>query len=224
MALHPTDRQVGYAVINGVGVETLLRTDDAGASVSVVLAPDGALTDVEVESTGGVWVSFAGNAYLYAEDGVEYELVTDAPPGIGVGLHNELVMLATRFELVNDALAEGTREDGFTPRFTFLSVDGPLTCPEGSQVAEICEPLYPLLIESLGERLDTGMPLDSGDDGGGVSGGSGSGTGGTGADGTSSDDTATGSAADQDKSCGCNQGAWILLLPLGLLLRRPRHD
>lgn len=218
MALHPTDAQVGYAVIDGVGIETLLRTDDAGRSVAVVLDPDGALTDVEVEAGGGVWVSFAGTAYLYAEQGVDYALVTDAPPGIGLGLNDELVMLATRFELVNDALSEGTREAGFTPRFTFTSVDGPLTCPEGSQTADICGPLYPVLVESLGERRDTGSPLDSGGGGGGgdVDGGD--------VDG-SSQDTAAQSATDgKDASCGCQQGAWVLLLPLGFFLRRPRHD
>ena len=215
MALHPTDAKLGYAVIDGVGVETLLRTDDSGRTVSTLLSPDGALTDVEVEPTGGVWVSFAGNAYLYAEDGLEYELVTDAPPGAGVGLADGLVMLATRFELVNEALVEGTRDGGFTPRFTFLSVDGPLTCPTGSEGADICDPLYPVLIESLGEPLDTGGLPDGGDGGDDGEGGAGA----------SADDTAAPSpTADKDGTCGCRQGAWVLLLPLGLLFRRPRHD
>jgi len=214
MAVHPTNANVGFAVIDGVGVETLLRTEDAGASVEVVLDPDGAITDVEVEASGGTWVSFSGSAYLYAEDGVEFGLVTNAPPGIGLGLQADNTMLATRFELVNDALAEGTRADGFTPRFSFVAVDGPLECAEGTHGADICGPLYPLLEQSLGlvEPVDTGGSEGSGDGGDGD---------------VPSPDTASIDSDATDKSdstCGCNKGAWVLLLPLGAFARRPRHD
>jgi len=219
MALHPTNPDVGYAVIDGVGVETLLYTDDGGASVDVLIDPEGFISDVAVGADDQAWVAFGGTAFLHAADGVTFELATEAPPGLGVGLHGDRVMLATRFEMVNSALAEGTRADGFEPVFTFMAFDGPMDCPAGTHGAEVCDGLFPLLQESLGlvDLDDTGDP-GSGDDGGDA----GSGTGDTPT--TDSGAPAEGTSTDTDKS-GCGKGAWLLLVPLlglaGVRSRRP---
>jgi hypothetical protein len=220
MALHPAEARTGYFVVDGLGVETLYRTDDGGASAELLLDPEGFISDVEVGVSGELWVAFGGNAYLYAADGRTLDLVTEAPPGLGVSLATDRVMLATRFELVNDALAEGNIEEGFTPRFSFISFDGPLECAEGTPGHDVCAPLFPLLQESLGLVGDTGSPA-----------GSGGGSGGADADdGGPSTDT-SGSGADDrvdaaaSKDAGCGGGAWVWLLPLGLIgLARPRRS
>ncbi len=222
MALHPADENIGYFVVDGLGVETLYRTDDGGASAELLLEPEGFISDVEVSEAGEAWVAFGGNAYLYAADGRSLELVTAAPPGLGVSLGTDRVLLATRFELVNDALSEGTLEEGFTPRFSFVSFAGPLECAAGTPGHEVCAPLFPLLQESLGLLGDTGNPAGSG---------SGSGSGGVEphGGGRSSDSGGPGGAGRVDatasKDRGCGGSAWVWLLPLGLFgLRRPRRS
>lgn len=223
MALHPDDAAVGYAVVDGVGVETLLRTDDAGASVTVVLDPEGPISDVAVEPGGGAWVAFSGNAFLYAPDGVAFALETTAPPGLGVGLAGDRVLLATRYELVNSALSEGSRAAGFDPVFSFVELAGPLDCPAETEGADVCAPLWDTLLVSLG------LGEDGGTEGGGGSGLSDGPDGGDGADDTGpvdagpQDETA-GAAAGDKEGCGGGGAALVVLLPLaGVGRRRPDH-
>ena len=222
MALHPTHSEVGYFVIDGVGVETLYRTADAGRTVEELLPPENYISDVEVGPAGDLWVAFGGTAFLHAADGQTLELVTTAPPGLGVFVDSDRVLLATRFELVNDALSEGSLTEGFAPRFSFVSFDGPLECPEGTEGHDVCVPLFPILQESLGMGGETGTgdgsDLETGDDGmgGGASGG-----------GVPSDTAARGEDGRVDpvasKNTGCGSSAWVWLLPLGLFgLGRPR--
>lgn len=217
MALHPTDADVGYAVLDGVGVESLLRLTDSGATATLVSDPDGQISDVEVAADGGVWMAFAGQAFLYAADGINFSLVTAAPPGLGLALNGDTVVLATRFELVNEALMEGTAADGFVPTFSFFSLDGPLECPAGTVGADVCAPLYSVLESSLG------LDWDTGEGGGGDDGSSDSEPDDT--DGEAPNEAADTSTAAKDEGCG--SGAW-LILPFGLWgagvrRRRPAH-
>lgn len=227
MALHPDDPAVGYAVIDGVGEETLLRTDDGGASVEVVLDPGSPISDVELGADGAAWAAVAGSAFLRAEDGRSFELVTEAPPGLGLQLAGETVLLATRFELLNEALYSGTVAAGFDPEFSFYELDGPLDCPPETAGATICAPLYPVLEESLGLVWpDSGGP-------GGSSGGDGGSDGTEGLDPGEGDGAGGDSAVPQDGlsdgkdgSSGCGSRGLVWLLPLGLAgvaLRRPRR-
>jgi len=214
MALHPTDPSVGYAVVDGTGVETLLRTGDGGRTVEVLIDPETYIADVEVGADGQVWVAFGGTAFLHAADGVTFELVTEAPPGLGVSLVDDQVLLATRYEFVNSALSEGSLSSGFEPVFTFESFDGALECPAGTRGADVCTPLFPRLQESLGlgDFPDTGGSSGSG--AGSDRGDSGSAVGGP----------AVGASKD---SGGCGSRAWLLLLPavfFGGFRRRPAGD
>jgi len=125
-------------------------------------------------------------------------------------------LLATRFELVNSALSEGTRADGFEPVFSFVSFDGPLDCPADTAGAEVCAPLYPRLLTSLG----LGGGSDTGG-GGGAEGGGGDGT----ADGYDAADSAEPSRGDGASSKGgegCGKAGLLLLLPFGLIGVRRR--
>ncbi len=214
MALHPTDPDVGYAVLDGVGVETLLRLTDGGATATIVSDPDGQISDVEVAEDGGVWMAFAGQAFLYAADGIHFSLVTAAPPGLGLALDGDHVVLATRFELVNEALVEGNPADGFVPTFSFFSMDGPLECPAGTGGADVCAPLYSVLESKLGLDWDTGDTTDPAPDPDDTDGGS---------DAPADPTADAGTAKDE----GCGSGAW-LILPFGLWgagvrRRRPAH-
>lgn len=231
MALHPDDPAVGYAVIDGVGEETLLRTDDGGATVEVVLDPGSPISDVEVDASGEAWAAVAGSAFLRAADGRSFSLVTEAPPGLGLQLAGETVLLATRFELLNEALFSGTVADGFDPEFSFYELDGPLDCPAETVGATVCAPLYPVLEESLGLVWpDSGGPGGGSDgDGGAGDGGSDAGGSGGGSDGGAEADSANpqdGVSDGKDSSSGCGSRGLVWLLPLGLAgvaLRRPRR-
>ena len=228
MAVHPSDAELGYFVVDGVGVETLYRTGDAGRTVEELLAPDNYISDVEVHASGAIWVAVGGTAFLHAADGRTLELVTEAPPGLGVAVDGDRVLLATRYELVNDALSEGSLAEGFTPQFSFASFDGALECPSGTRGQDVCAPLFRQLQVSLGLIGDTGLYGDTGET-----------TPGTGAGGDGSSDhgsgtgTGFGDSADPEgggrvdpvasKDAGCGGSAWVWLLPLGLFgFRRPR--
>ena len=183
-----------------------------------------------VSADGQAWVAFNGSAFLHAADGVTFEVATEAPPGLGVTLHGDQVLLSTRFELVNNALAEGNRTEGFSPVFSFVSFEGPLDCPAGTEGADVCAPLFIQLQESLGlvDFPDTGgSGTGSGDGGTGSGDDGGSGDGGTGggeADTAAADPAEEGTAKDGG---GCGKSALLVLLPLGVFgfrRRRPGGD
>lgn len=227
MALHPDDPTVGFAVIDGVGEETLLRTADSGASVEVVLAPGEPISDVEVGGDGAAWVAVGGSAFLRAADGRAFELVTAAPPGLGLQVADETVLLATRFELLNEALYSGTAAAGFDPEFSFYELDGPLDCPAETVGATVCAPLYPVLEESLGLVWpDSGGPGGDGGEGDAGAGAEGPGTGGDGGADRDSASPQDGLSDGKDGGSGCGSRGLVWLLPLGLAgvaLRRPRR-
>ena len=162
LAGHPTDPAEAWLVVDDVGPDRLLHATAGGAALRLALSPDGALTDAEQRDDGELWLAFSGTAFLRSDDGVEFHLVEAAPPGLGLAFGDGAVWLATRFELLNSAVAVGDAEAGFVPTFSFTDLDGPLECPAGTAGAEVCAPLYGVLEDVLlGGGLDSGGAIDS---------------------------------------------------------------
>jgi hypothetical protein len=200
LAGHPSDAAQAWLVVDDVGPDRLLHATGSGAALRLALSPDGAITDAEVRGDGEVWLAFAGTAFLQSADGVDFQLVEAAPPGLGLAFGPDAVWLATRFELLNSAVAVGDPAAGFTPTFSFVDLDGPLACPAGTEGAEVCVPLYGVLEDVLiGGGLDSGAAPDSG--------------------GTPA---AGGGGGAKERGCGGGALGVLALLGLGASRRRPQ--
>ena len=213
---HPDEPDVAWVRIDTTSEDWLLHTTDGGETFSEVLAPDGQIVDVEVAEDGAVWVALNGQAWLLAEDGQSFELVSTAPPGLGARVTGDQVWLATRYEMLLSSLALGSAsapEDGFDQVFSFLEVAGTLDCPEESHVAEICEPLWPVVATNMGIA---GYGSDTGDSGWGEDdGGEDDDEGGS--------DSGPADGGGEESTCGCGASA-ALLWPLLLLGAHRRRD
>ena len=213
---HPEDADVAWVRIDTTAEDWLLHTADGGQTFTEVLAPDGQIVDVEVAEDGAVWVGLNGQAWMLADDGRSFALVSAAPPGLGARVTGDEVWLATRYEMLLSSLALGSAsapEDGFDQVFSFLEVAGTLECPGGSHVAEICEPLWPVVATNMGIAgygPDTGDSGWTGDDGG--------------AEGDAGDsDSGPTAGGDDGPTCGCG-GSAALLWPLLLLGAHRRRE
>lgn len=163
-ALHPTNPATAYIWTDLPERDVLLRTNDAGTTWTPVLEADGFITDVSVGADNHVWVGLSGQGWLSSDNGIDFSLSTSAPPGLGVHEAADATWVASRFELLNEALYEGTEAGGFTPVFSFYDLDGPLDCPADSTSAQVCDPLYGILENTLfGTTGDTGLPDDDPD-------------------------------------------------------------
>lgn len=155
------------------GGHQLLRVQDGAQAI--VHAEDGSLIDGGVDSQGGVWIIEATRDLLYSADGESFAAVAGGEPAIGVGMDGDLAMLATSAVrskgLVYSFTPQGALGEVMVPQ----DVTGPLDCPAGSEGAEICTPLWELVLlpapdtggggdDTGGDTADSGGPAPAGCD------------------------------------------------------------
>ncbi len=183
------------------GGHQLLLVD--GESQSFVHTEDGSLIDGGVDTQGGVWIVEGARDLLYSADGVQFTAVEGGIPAIGVAMDGDLAMLSGSAILTDNLVFS------FTPQGELEVVYGPgdvaraLDCPQGTEGAEICGPLWEQVLlpaPDTGEGPTEPWVLD-----------------------TSGQDSGTPKA----EGCDCSSlsatagGGWLLLAGV-LLLRRRR--
>lgn len=189
---------IGVAIQGG---HQLLWAD--GTDQDLVHGEDGSLIDGGVDSAGGVWIIEGTRDLLYAADGRSFSPVPGGVPAIGVGMHGDLAMLASSAVLTDELVFSFSPEGALEVVYGPSDVAGALDCPEGSEGAEICAPLWE---QVLLPAPDTGDgPQDTG-----------------------GEDTGPDTGTSEPEGCDCSSlgapgGAWMALLLGAVLLGRRRR-
>lgn len=171
VAVAPSDANIAYARTNG-GTDYLLRTTNGGVSWETVFSVADDIRGVVHDSTGAVWAATPFQGTWRAADGKTFVQIPDSPSTRGLGVDARGVFAAANN--YQDGFAIGRSDDygaSYTALFRFVELTGPRPCPAGSDVATICEPLWPALSQLLGITTPTPTPTpptgDDDDDGGG---------------------------------------------------------
>lgn len=173
IATSPADPDIAFARTNG-GTDYLLRTSDGGVSWHTVFQKEDDVRGLAFESgTGAIWLGTVFNGTWRSTDGgLTFSPIANPPATRGLAADPRGVfVVANNYE---DGFALGVTTDqgaSFSKVFQFHELAGPRPCPAGSDVATICEPLWPALAQRLGITTPTPTPTPGGgggDDGGGT--------------------------------------------------------
>lgn len=168
VATSPSDANIAYARTNG-GTDYLLRTTNGGMAWETVLSVVDDIRGVVFEpDTGAVWAATAFQGTFRATDGRTFAPIAGAPKIRGLGADARGVFAAANN--YEDGFAIGVTTNGgasFAGLTQFVDVAGTRPCPAGSDVATICEPLWPALAQLLGITSPTPTPSPTTSGGGG---------------------------------------------------------
>ena len=151
VATSPTDPLVAYVRVDGLTEDWLRRTDDGGATFTTVLQIQDNILDVDVDANGDIFVVAQIMGMYRSTDGTNFNLISGTPLIRGVAADASGIWAAV--SQLSDGYALGYSTDAgasFDQRFIFKDLDGPLPCPAGSEVFDICGPLWPALAQQLG--------------------------------------------------------------------------
>lgn len=174
-AVHPAQPDVLLASVNTTETPSrsiLLRSTDRGATFTAVLELGEAINSVALSDDGAtVWAASAGR--LYRSDDAGQTFAALAVPTQNACVARQGAALLSCGWSPSDGWAvarSGDRGDTFTPAMRFSDVAGVLACPAGSNVRELCEPMWPLFSAQLANMepaLDGGA-ADGGEPGPGA--------------------------------------------------------
>ena len=171
IATSPSDADIAYIRTSG-GTDYVLRTTDGGMSWAPVFSlMDDDVRTVEYHAvTGDVWIGSVFQGTWTSPDGVDFTPLSDPPATRDLSSDPRgMFVAANNYE---DGLAVGLAASGtaFQGLYQFIDLAGTRDCPAGSDVAVICEPLWPALAQRLGITTPTPTPTppsgDDDDDGG----------------------------------------------------------
>lgn len=194
-----------WAVIDPLGGDTLLRSTDGGASFDVVSSELGPIQDGAI-ADGALWavVDFGFGNLVVAPDGTTSAMPEGARPSFGLDVQDGQARFAVLSYLEDFVAQQGPTAGPIEGAGFPDDVSGPRDCPAGTEVADICAPLWPTLEPAL--RGFDGPPKKAG-------------TGDTGLTTVPVDGTDRG-------ACGCQPGPsappWAVIVAALLAWRRRR--
>jgi len=149
-----------YLNADPLGPDVLFVADRALSGFRRVIEGEGEILDAAV-ADDGVWipVEFGQRALLLKPDDTWEEAA--APPASGVGVDGGGALQFAVQAYIEGPLVSVRGADGIAPQYYPDDVAVPLDCPAGTEMAEICEPLWPLLDPRL-RGFDVPPPVDSG--------------------------------------------------------------
>ncbi len=159
-AISPTNARVVYVRTDGAD-DVLLRSTDGGTTFAAVhtSAHDDLRSTIYEFDGGAVWTAAKLNGTFRSTDGVNFSPIPTTTPIPQIrGLASDprgVFVVANNY---SDGFALARTNDGgasFTPLFHFNELKGARACPAGSDVAQICAPLFPALAQSLGIATPT---------------------------------------------------------------------
>ena len=204
-----------WAVLEPPGDDLLVRSPDGGASWTVIRDDLEQISDVQVVGDQA-WVTRNVGTELSRvnADGTLAPDLEGFVPAFGLHAEGDNVWFTPLSYAVGPLLTRATLSGEVVVEAYPDDVQGPLACPAGTEVAEVCEPLWAVLEPDLrgfdappDEPDDSGAPGDLIDD--------------------PFADASSGCASNQE-GCGCTSGpspvAWsgLFLVGIGLLRRRQR--
>jgi hypothetical protein len=199
LGVHPTKSEVVFAsVVRDAEPRAawLLKSIDSGATFTPVVTTPEVFSAVAFGADPQIVYGASGNALYRSTNGGESFTVLPSPQrNACVTTQADRVYTCGLQELDGWAVGEG---DGlaFDPLLKWSRISGPISCPVGSAVQMLCEPLWPVVKATFPFEADAGIP-DAGTDGGTE-------------------------PPPPPRGCGCATLDGPLWLAIVLFLRRPR--
>ena len=133
--------------------DRLYRSTDAGVTFTQVLATNDKIRDVFYAADGSVYVATLGSGTYHSTNrGADFTPL-QGPPQLGcLGQRSDgaLVGCGANWEPDFKAVARTTDGAQWQKVFRFVELAGPLQCPAGTTVGDLCEPMWPSLKELFG--------------------------------------------------------------------------
>jgi hypothetical protein len=164
-AVHPTNPDVLFASVEDVAVADkvyLVKSVDAGATFTAVLAVPRPFTSVAISADGNVVYAATAILLYRSTDGGQTFTALDSPTRNACVTLSGSDVYACGWPL-QDGWALGRSDNGgasFTSALEWKDLQGPLSCAEGTPVFDLCEPIWPTV------RGELGIPIVVGEDGG----------------------------------------------------------
>ncbi len=165
LAVHPLKPEVVFAsVIRDTEPRTawLLKSTDSGDTfVPVVTTPE-IFGSVAFGADPSVVYGAAGNAlYMSSDEGRSFTQLLAPRRNACVAAVGNRVFSCGLQELDGWAVGEGQSGD-FGPLLKWSAISGPISCPTGSAVQMLCEPLWPVVKASFPAEADAGAAQSDG--------------------------------------------------------------
>jgi hypothetical protein len=126
----------------------LLETRDGGQTWSTVATVAGEVFDAAWDGQT-LWIVLNGLELLPVTDAGLGMPTADFPYSVGIGTLGDVLYAAPESYLVGPLLSRATASGSFETLAYPDDIAGPLACPAGSTVGEVCEPLWEVLLPKI---------------------------------------------------------------------------
>ncbi len=169
LAVHPLKPNVLFASVirdEEPRAAWLLKSTDSGDTFSPVVATTEVFNSVGFGGDPSVVYAASGNAlYRSTDEGQTFALLPAPQRNACVASRGADVFSCGLQEL--DGFAVGQGDGGpFSPLLKWSRISGPFVCPQGSLVASLCDPLWPVVKATFPPEPDAGSTADAGVDAG----------------------------------------------------------
>ncbi|MCO4772444.1 MAG: hypothetical protein KDA24_20595 [Deltaproteobacteria bacterium] len=170
-AIDPGDANEVWLTFDGNAEDGALRTADGGDSFEALDLPASLVLDVTLLPDGGGWLVGDARQLWSSADRVVWTLHETAPQVWGGAWVDGGLRLAVNTLAHDEALVRTEEGAQFETLLTTLDLQGPLECPAGTTVADVCEPLWDNLYRVLtlmrpqpsgGDDDDSASPVEPG--------------------------------------------------------------
>lgn len=166
-AVHPADAQTVYGRSVGAngGGDVLMRSTDAGATWSELLAWHEPIRALSIARSGEIAIGTFSSGLYVADDGVHFEAVANSPSAacLDRAADGSLLACGANWEPDFFALGAKTPSDVAWRRLVrFSEITGPVHCPTGTVAHDTCEiERWPGLREQFGIGPSPDAPPDA---------------------------------------------------------------
>ena len=168
LGIHPQKPEVLFASVNQDAeprTAWLLKSIDSGETFVPVITTTEIFSSLAFGADPATVYAASGNAlYRSTDEGQTFTKLGTPVKNACVATRGNAVFSCGLQELDHWVVGEGTGGD-FGPLLTWGQISGPLSCPAGTPVKTLCEPLWPVVKATFPAEPDAGIP-DAGTDGG----------------------------------------------------------
>ncbi|MBS1152827.1 MAG: hypothetical protein H6Q89_4525, partial [Myxococcaceae bacterium] len=161
LAVHPQKPEVLFASVikdSEPRAAWLLKSTDSGASFTPVVTTAEIFGSVAFGADPAIVYAASGNTlYRSTDEGQSFTALPSPQKNACVTTHGDRLYSCGLQELDGWAVGQGDGGD-FSPLLKWGAISGPISCPAGTPVQALCEPLWPVVKATFPVEADAGIP------------------------------------------------------------------